>query len=397
MKSARDDVDSTIPRARLLAVRSLKATIGVALAFLILEVFSRMILPAGNWTPAQGLSSAAYYLGEDDLLLTKPNLETATCVNLSPWTSLYTDEHGFRVPEKTPEPPTGAHEKIAILGASNTWGMGVAAEETWPSQFRDILAEQGQSVQVMNAAQVGYTLPHMLKRAEQIADSLEVDRIFIAVPSSGLYMFGLGSLASPWHFVNFHPWQVTPLPLHYAFEELPPLEEKNGFVLQQDRAFRDSFIDDVCTHSALGHRIWVKSMLRHRRFDVVKEEKQVDLPRLKSMVAKLGTEFCRLEDKLAKKKIGLHIVFFPAQWGDLALGNDALQNEILGAFQRVARVGLRRFPRADLTADPKYQVNLDITPGADLLIDARHLSTQGHYKVAEAVARWYVDKKLGKK
>ncbi|MFT7617312.1 MAG: hypothetical protein ACI97A_000948 [Planctomycetota bacterium] len=397
MSSPESEANSTEPQAGMLAVRSMKVLVGIVLAFMVLEIFTRLILPAGNWTPGQGLSSAAYYLGQDGILLTKPNLRTATCVNLSPWTPLFTNEHGFRVPAVVPSVPEEPHEKIVILGASNTWGMGVAAEETWPMLLQGMLKNKGKAVHVMNAAQVGYTLPHMFRRAEQLAEQIDVGRILIAVPSSGLYMFGLGSEASPWDFVNFHPWQVAPLPLHYAFADLPELEMKNGFVLQKDRAFRDSLVDDARTQSALGHRIWAKSMLRYRRFDVVKQEKDIDLAKLKQSVTKLGEEFCRLEDKLAKRKIGLHIVFFPAQWGDLVLANDAIQNQILGAFQRVARVGLRRYPRADLTADPKYRVDLDVNPGADLLIDARHLSPQGHHKVATAVARWYVDKKLGVK
>ncbi len=376
--------------------RGFKILAGCVLALLLVELSTRLILPPGNWTPEQGLAPSAYWLGQNDIILTKPNLDTWTCANLSPWTKLRTDHRGFRIPNLVRN-PTPAGEKILVLGASNTWGMGVAAEKTWPFVFERYLKEKGDGIEVMNAAQVGYTLPHMFLRTQQLVDDIDVDRVFIAVPSSGLYMFGLGSSADPWHFVNFHPWQVTTLPLEYPFQDLPALEQVGQFVLRADRSFAGTFVDVLRTKSALGHRIWVKSALRLRRFDVVRGEKVIDLERLKKSAAQLGQRFCDLEDNLASRGIGLHLVFFPAEWEDLGLANNDTEQAILAAFQQVARVGLRRFPRADLRADPRYRIALDSQPGTDVLIDGRHLSARGHEKVAQALARWYIDKNIGKR
>ncbi len=375
----------------------MKVLLGVLGAFFLVELGTRYCLPKGNWTPGQGLASNALRLGQNGILLNKPNLHTYTCVNLEPWTALDTDNRGFRVPRNQSRESAGdVRERILVLGASNTWGMGVTAEDTWPQIFQGLLAERGRTVEIMNGAQVGYTLPHMFERARQLANDIALDRIFIAVPSSGLYMFGLGSAGSPWHFVHMHPWQVTPLPLEYAFDQLPQLEEVNGFVLRRDRAGRGGFIDDLRTQSALIHRIWVKASLRQNRFDVVKEETPFDLAELVKKARNLGREFCELEDDLSRRGIRLHLVFFPAQWGDLVLRNDDTQMAVLGAFQKVARVGLRRFPRADLSGDPKYRIDLDKRLGKDVLIDGRHLSARGHAKVAASLARWYFDKGYGR-
>ena len=369
---------------------------GCMLALAITEAGTRAILPTGNWTPEMGLGPAAYEIGRHQLLRTKRNLDTHTCANLNPWTELLTDSRGFRIPRDHPEAPKGA-EKVVVLGASNTWGMGVRAEDSWPFALQRELADRGRDIEVMNAAQVGYTLPHMFLRARELADNISVDRILIAVPSSGLYMFGFGSRADDWRFENYHPWHVTTTALEFPFDDLPDLEAVNGSVLWKDRPFRGTLLDDAVTLSANAHRIWVKTLMRLQRFTVVLEDRQLDLQALKKQAADLGGAFTQLEDYLAVRGIGLHLVFFPAEWEDLKLREDERSTAILSAFQRVARVGLRRFPRADLRADPAFRVELDLRPGHDLLIDRRHLSPSGHAKVAASLADWYVAKKLGVK
>ena len=56
---------------------------------------------------------------------------------------------------------------VVALGASNTYGKGVARNEAYPAQLEAILRARGSNVQVVNAGINGDTTEGMLNRLEQ--------------------------------------------------------------------------------------------------------------------------------------------------------------------------------------------------------------------------------------
>jgi acyl-CoA thioesterase-1 len=55
---------------------------------------------------------------------------------------------------------------VVALGASNTYGKGVARSEAYPAQLQMILRARGSSVRVVNAGINGDTTEHMLQRLD---------------------------------------------------------------------------------------------------------------------------------------------------------------------------------------------------------------------------------------
>ena len=56
---------------------------------------------------------------------------------------------------------------VVALGASNTYGMGVARSEAYPAQLQALLRARGLNVQVINAGINGDTTAGMLARLDQ--------------------------------------------------------------------------------------------------------------------------------------------------------------------------------------------------------------------------------------
>ncbi len=57
---------------------------------------------------------------------------------------------------------------VVALGASNTYGKGVARNEAFPAQLEAILRAKGSSVRVMNAGINGDTTEGMLRRLDSV-------------------------------------------------------------------------------------------------------------------------------------------------------------------------------------------------------------------------------------
>lgn len=57
---------------------------------------------------------------------------------------------------------------IVALGASNTYGKGVARNQAYPAQLEEILRARGRDVRVINAGVSGETTGEMLKRLDRV-------------------------------------------------------------------------------------------------------------------------------------------------------------------------------------------------------------------------------------
>ncbi|MBM4387694.1 MAG: hypothetical protein FJ088_08140 [Deltaproteobacteria bacterium] len=71
-----------------------------------------------------------------------------------------TDENGFAVPDNTEDSSMGTSDstpRIVALGASPTFGYGVDTSRAYPFVVKSILKPDFPGVEVINAAQIGYT------------------------------------------------------------------------------------------------------------------------------------------------------------------------------------------------------------------------------------------------
>lgn len=69
-----------------------------------------------------------------------------------------TDGDGFRLVSSASDYPAGGPEpKIVCMGASPTFGYGVAAQEAYPHLTEALLQEQRPGAQVLNAGQIGFS------------------------------------------------------------------------------------------------------------------------------------------------------------------------------------------------------------------------------------------------
>jgi len=80
-----------------------------------------------------------------------------------PWGGDRVNEMGYRGPllslERTP-----GRLRIAALGDSSTFGMGVRFEEAWPAQLAEILTAEGLACEVLDAGVIGSTARQGLER-----------------------------------------------------------------------------------------------------------------------------------------------------------------------------------------------------------------------------------------
>ena len=84
--------------------------------------------------------------------------------------------------------PAWADTKIVAIGASNTWGFGAGAGQSYPSQLEAMLKAHGYKVQVVNAGVLGDTTRGMLARLDA---SVPGDaRIVILQPGGNDLRFG---------------------------------------------------------------------------------------------------------------------------------------------------------------------------------------------------------------
>jgi len=99
---------------------------------------------------------------------------------------------GMRDQEPAPLAERG-RPRIAALGDSFTFGMGVAVEQAWPEQLQQRLRHQGQPAEVLNFGVIGYDLWQLQAVLAQQALPLRPDLIVIA-----LFLDDLSECAPPW-------------------------------------------------------------------------------------------------------------------------------------------------------------------------------------------------------
>ena len=133
---------------------------GLVLGVAASEATLRGLMPDRNWTPSSALSGSAIRVNEAGYHQAKPNLSTGAFTGWHSPTPVHTDEHGFRIPgPDVARPDVGADaERVLVIGASYTWGFGVAGEETWPYVLERLAAETDRPLRVTNGVMTTMTI-----------------------------------------------------------------------------------------------------------------------------------------------------------------------------------------------------------------------------------------------
>jgi lysophospholipase L1-like esterase len=73
-----------------------------------------------------------------------------------------------------------ASPRVAALGDSSTFGLGVEADQTWPALLEWLLAGRGFQAEVMNAGVIGFTLEQGLSRYRELVRPFHPDVVVAA-------------------------------------------------------------------------------------------------------------------------------------------------------------------------------------------------------------------------
>lgn len=387
-----DSKNTNIPlplSAKEIAVRTLLAVVGISVGFLVAEAVARIALPPGNWSPGAPFSTSGLVELKGGSFKTKPNLDTKLQFTWFPATRVITDDEGWRIPEERTPVPEDA-KTVLFVGASFTWGFGVEAEDAWPFVLERMLAGSDHPIRVINAAQMGHTLPQMLAILEQWPDDRMPDAVVIALPMGGLYVLGMGS--------EFENTQVentaTALQnLNLGLDESGSvLEDVYGWMMRIDRRPKTAVTDWVQTHSVIGHRVIRRMAMLSAPQQIVERRGERDFDGMTKRCEAVGQRLNAAWRRFAEKKIPLALVIEPIHQNAL---DGALRDitprdlEVLIAFKRASGMARNQPPSLDLArpeGNPDY-LHLDSSAGGDFNdpIDM-HYNPKGHKKVAERVA-----------
>lgn len=166
-----------------------KIALTIVASFAIFVAFELGLRVFAFKYPAMADSIIVWSLKEDRLMETGQSLHEEAVKQLwkprpgapVPWgeeEGEVINELGFRGPRLSREPAEGV-VRIAALGDSSTFGMGVKANETYIAQLGELLADAPRPVEVINGGVIGYTLRQGIHRYEEVISPLR-PRIVIA-------------------------------------------------------------------------------------------------------------------------------------------------------------------------------------------------------------------------
>ncbi|MBL8857425.1 MAG: hypothetical protein JNL28_02825 [Planctomycetes bacterium] len=265
----------------------------------------------------------------------------------------HVNEHGWRGRPVSLAHPAGVI-RIATLGDSQTFGLGVADHEPWPAVLEQKLVDAGARVEVLNCAVVGYD-------SEQVCALLE-KRVLAWSPDIVIYgFFSNDSLlpgAKP-------PPGVLPDPNEDDDTRSGPL----GWLRD-----RSSFVDLIFTSAHRG-------AMRARWADVQTSLFSEEYEGWQRMRTALRQARERAEAHGARLVVALIPRFLPAR---SELVSSGAHRQMI-AFCRSASI-----PYLDL--EPCF-IDLDLDDLRVHPLDL-HLGVQAHAIAAEALSRWLLDQHL---
>lgn len=370
----------------------LQIVLGIALGVAVSEATIRALMPDRNWTPSSALSGSAMRVNAAGYHQAKPGLATGAFTGWYPPTPVYTDGDGFRIPgPDAPRPDLpGDAERVLVIGASYTWGFGVAGEDTWPYVLERLAAATDRPLRITNAAQPGYSAPQMFAIVDALADDELPDHILWTTPATGLYMLGLGDEAAEFPFDNVNSSAYIIFPLAFSPRDFPAVEMVNGWYMLRDRPLRGPVGDFVRTRTAVGHRIVERGIdfFRPTRAARRTEPLTGDMDRLRALTVEVAHRIRATAERCRARGVTIHQLSIPAKWDSIPDPWTPERIELATIF--ASEVGLLSgLVTPVVFTEGPWRLELDQRSGRDLLHHDHHYSPSGHTKLARHVIEWY--------
>jgi len=282
-----------------------------------------------------------------------------------------TDEHGFRTSARSRQRNTSEH--ILVLGDSVSVGVGVEAEQTYPSLLEDRLGKG-----VLNASVTGYGIADYVEVLGHIAGNFKPQLVILGICLNDVV---------PTSQVNI----VTLTRKKKEDVEVSPDERRYPTLLMRTlRYFNDNYLN---FHSFLGSHSRTYVLLKSFAADSARDHFEAD--RLYYRDAKtiefLSSQFAKLKRAFPDEKVLLFVVF-PYEY-QLRTGSlDVLEPQnVIKEAGHMAGVtiydpydGLLQYLKSNrLPSRAIYLFN-----------DPLHFNSMGHHAIAELIYRHIKQKEI---
>lgn len=208
------------------------------------SIFPRGFLPK-VWSEMAARNNSILSAGDRDFGNARPILEFHPVLGWKPGTSR-TSENGLYVTSvegirsQTPDHSyraSPASRRIALVGDSYTFGVGVAFEDTWGHQLQGIL---GDEYQVLNFGVGGYGVDQSYLRYVEDARSWSPDIVVFGLISHDLFR---SQVVYP--FIAFPGWEIPFAKPRFVLEETGRLSLANVPLASPDQIFAASSIAEL--------------------------------------------------------------------------------------------------------------------------------------------------------
>ena len=280
-----------------------------------------------------------------------------------------TDEHGFRTSARSRQRNTS--DKVIVLGDSVSAGVGVEAEQIYPSLLEEKLGKK-----VVNASVTGYGIVDYVEVLGHIADNFKPQLVIIGICLNDV---------SPTSQVN-----IVTLTRKEDGELSPDERRYPNMLMRTLRYINDNYVN---FHSFLGLHsrtyVWLKSLAA----DSARDHFAAD--RLYYRDAKtiefLSSQFAKIKRLLTDEKALLFVIFpYEYQLRTGSLEAREPQNIIKEAGHRA---GVTIYDLYDELLE-YLKVNQLPSRAIYLFNDPLHFNSVGHHAIAELVYRHINQRKI---
>jgi lysophospholipase L1-like esterase len=276
-----------------------------------------------------------------------------------------TDEHGFRTSARSRQRII-SEEQILVLGDSVSVGVGVEAEQTYPSLLEDKLGKR-----VLNASVTGYGIVDYAEVLGHIAGNFKPQLVIVGICLNDV---------SPTSQANI----VTLTRTRKEDVEVSPDERRYPTLLMRTlRYINDNYLN---FHSFLGSHSRTYVLLKSFAADSARDHFEADrlYYRDAEIIEFLSSQFAKLKRSLTDEKV-LLFVLFPYEY-QLRIGS----LEILEPQNIIKEAGRR----AGVTIYDPYEelseyLKVKKVPSRAIYLfnDPLHFNSVGHHAIADLVYR----------
>jgi lysophospholipase L1-like esterase len=275
-----------------------------------------------------------------------------------------TDEHGFRISSSSSQRNTS--EQVLVLGDSVSVGIGVEAEQTYPSLLEEKLGKK-----VLNASVTGYGIVDYVEVLEHIADNFKPQLVIIGICLNDI---------SPTSQANI----VTLTRNRKDEREVSPDERRYpNMLIRTLRYINDNYFN---FHNFLGSHsrtyVFLKSFAADSARDhFLADEFYYHDPKT---IKFLSSQFTKLKRLLAEQTV-LIVVIFPYEYQLRVGSSEALEPQNI-LKEAGHRAGVTIYDLYDELVE-YLKVNRLPSRAIYLFNDPLHFNSVGHHAVAELVYR----------